>query len=240
MRAFVRSDIGKVRPINEDAFYLPHGGERFCAVADGMGGHNAGEVASAMAVQIFSEALRMEAVPDGRAMGRAVERANALVYERSMQADQFSGMGTTFTALSFVAERAHIAHVGDSRAYLLRNGTIMRLTVDHTLVEEMVMKGLITPREAKYHPKRNYITRALGTAEEVEVDLIQIELKAGDVFFLCSDGLSNHVEEKHILEISQRSASWQEKADAAVDAALEAGGSDNITALFAVYEEEHQ
>lgn len=240
MRAFVRSDIGKVRPINEDAFYLPHGGECFCAVADGMGGHNAGEVASAMAVQIFSEALRMETVPDGRAMGRAVERANALVYERSMQAEQFSGMGTTFTALSFVAGRAHIAHVGDSRAYLLRNGTIMRLTVDHTLVEEMVMKGLITPREAKYHPKRNYITRALGTAEEVEVDLIQIELKAGDVFFLCSDGLSNHVEEKHILEISQRSASWQEKADAAVDAALEAGGSDNITALFAVYEEEHQ
>lgn len=240
MRAFVRSDIGKVRPINEDAFYLPREGERFCAVADGMGGHNAGEVASMMAVQIFSEALRMETVPDGRAMGRAVERANALVYERSMQADQFSGMGTTFTALSFVAGRAHIAHVGDSRAYLLRNGTIMRLTVDHTLVEEMVMKGLITPREAKYHPKRNYITRALGTAEEVEVDLIQIEMKAGDVFFLCSDGLSNHVEEKHILEISQRSTSWQEKADAAVDAALEAGGSDNITALFAVYEEEHQ
>ena len=240
MKVFVRSDIGKVRPINEDAFCLPREGECFCAVADGMGGHNAGEVASAMAVEVFSGELRAAAAVDGQAMRRAVERANAAVFERSSQERQFSGMGTTFTALAFEGGNAHIAHVGDSRAYLLRNGTIMRLTLDHTLVEEMVLKGVITPREAKYHPKRNYITRALGTMDSVEVDLIQVELMPGDVFFLCSDGLSNHVEDKQILEISRRDLPWQEKVHAVVDAALDAGGSDNITALFAVYEEDHK
>ena len=149
-------------------------------------------------------------------------------------------MGTTFTSLSFEGRNAHIAHVGDSRAYLLRNGTIMRLTLDHTLVEEMVLKGLITPREAKYHPKRNYITRALGTMDTVEVDLIQVEMLPGDVFFLCTDGLSNHVEDKKILEIAQMDTGWAEKIDIAVNLALDAGGSDNITALFALCKEDHK
>lgn len=240
MKVFVRSDIGKVRPINEDAYYAPAGDERFCAIADGMGGHNAGEVASAMAVNIFSEELSGVNEPDGQVMRRAVECANARIHEKSMENDQCNGMGTTFTALAFAGGNAHIAHVGDSRAYLLRNGTIMRLTLDHTLVEEMVLKGLITPREAKYHPKRNYITRALGTMDTVEVDLIQIEILPGDVFFLCTDGLSNHVEDKKILEIAQMDASWEDKVNTAVNLALEAGGSDNITAMFALCEEDHK
>lgn len=240
MKVFVRSDIGKVRPINEDAYYAPAKGECFCAIADGMGGHNAGEVASAMAVSIFSEKMRSANETDGQAMRRAVERANARIHEKSMEADQCNGMGTTFTALAFAGGNAHIAHVGDSRAYLLRNGTIMRLTLDHTLVEEMVLKGVITPREAKYHPKRNYITRALGTMDTVEVDLIQVELLPGDVFFLCTDGLSNHVEDKKILEIAQMNASWEDKVNIAVNLALEAGGSDNITAMFALCEEDHK
>ena len=240
MKVFVRSDIGKVRPINEDAYYLPGQDERFCAIADGMGGHNAGEVASAMAVSIFSEELGGMNEVDGQAMGRAVECANARIHEKSMEAGQCNGMGTTFTALAFAGNCAHIAHVGDSRAYLLRNGTIMRLTLDHTLVEEMVLKGLITPREAKYHPKRNYITRALGTMDTVEVDLIQIEILPGDVFFLCTDGLSNHVEDKKILEISQMDCSWEDKVNTAVNLALDAGGSDNITAMFVLCKEEHK
>ena len=147
-------------------------------------------------------------------------------------------MGTTFTALAQSGSVLHIAHVGDSRAYLIRNGAIMRLTIDHTLVEEMVLQGLITPRAAKYHPTRNIITRALGTSERVEVDLIQIELMPGDIFFLCTDGLSNCVEEKQVLAIAQGDGSWEQKIAAAVDAALAGGGSDNITGMFVIPEEE--
>lgn len=240
MKVYARTDIGKLRSINEDAFYLPAEGECFCAIADGMGGHNAGEVASAMAVNVFSEFMRNCSLPGGMAMHQAVDRANAAIYEKSLTADQCAGMGTTFTALSLCGNDMHIAHVGDSRAYLLRNGTIMRLTMDHTLVEEMVLQGLISAREAKYHPKRNYITRALGTGEHVEVDLIQIERLKGDVFFLCTDGLSNHVEEKQILEITKRACSWEEKLNAVVDAALADGGTDNITAMYAVFEEDQK
>ena len=240
MKVFVRTDIGKVRPINEDSFCLPAEGERFCAVADGMGGHNAGEVASAMAVEIFHDALSAADAIDAQVMRAAVEKANALVFEKSEQAQQCAGMGTTFTALGVSGREAHIAHVGDSRAYLVRNGAVMRLTLDHTLVEEMVLKGLITPREAKYHPKRHYITRALGTAPTIEVDLIQVEVQRGDVFFLCTDGLSNHVEEAQLLEITQREASWDEKLEALINAALEGGSTDNITAMYAVFEEAAQ
>ena len=237
MKVFARTDIGKVRPINEDAYYLPAQGECFCAVADGMGGHNAGEVASALAVRIFAEEMRCAASVCGDAMKAAVEKANACVFEKSVQDANCSGMGTTFTALGWQENRAHIAHVGDSRAYLIRSGAVMRLTIDHTLVEEMVLKGLITPREAKYHPKRNYITRALGTAEKVEVDVIQLDVQPGDIFFLCSDGLSNHAEDAQILQAASNSPSWEEALKKLIQIALDKGGNDNITALFAVCEE---
>ncbi len=240
MRAYGLSDIGKLRPINEDSFYLPREDERFCAVADGMGGHNAGEVASAMAIDVFSEELRACDKLGSSALHRAVERANSAVFEKSRSLEKYSGMGTTFTGLALSERGVHIAHVGDSRAYLIRGGNIMRLTMDHTLVEEMVLKGLITPREARHHPKRNYITRALGTAAELEPDMIQIRLQRGDVFFLCTDGLSNHVEDYDILEVTLCAAPWQDKLKALVDAALDAGGQDNITAMYALFEEEFQ
>lgn len=238
MRYYVQTDIGKVRSLNEDAYYLPRGDERFCAVADGMGGHNAGEVASAMAVDVYARELRPLENIRGMAMRQAVEHANAAVFTRSISAREFNGMGTTFTGLAVNGNDVHIAHVGDSRAYLIRNGCIMCLTLDHTLVQEMVLQGLITPSEAKHHPKRNYITRALGTAENVEVDLVQVELQPGDIFLLCTDGLSNHVEERKILEISQKACSWKEKLKELIQCALDDGGSDNITALYAVNEEE--
>ena len=238
MKVFVQTDTGRVRPINEDSYYLPREGERFCAIADGMGGHNAGEIASAMAVRVFSGEMRGCRWMDGASMRRAVDRANAAVYARSRCVEQYSGMGTTFTALALSEGSAYIAHVGDSRAYLIRNDAILRITVDHTLVEEMVMQGLITPREAKHHPKRNYITRALGTGDHVEVDVVQIELLPGDVFFLCTDGLSNHLEDRDILEITRRDGSWEDKLHAAVQAALDDGGSDNITAMYVVTGEE--
>ena len=238
MKVFVKTDIGRIRPINEDSYYLPREGERFCAIADGMGGHNAGEIASAMAVRVFSGEMRMCRWIDGASMRRSVERANAAVHARSRCVDQYSGMGTTFTALALGNGSAYIAHVGDSRAYLIRNDAILRITVDHTLVEEMVRKGLITPQEAKHHPKRNYITRALGTADQVTVDLMQIALEPGDVFFLCTDGLSNHLEDRDILELTQSGCGWEEKLQQAVQAALDDGGSDNITAMYVVTGEE--
>lgn len=240
MRVYVRSDIGKVRSLNEDAYYTPEEGERFCAVADGMGGHNAGEIASSLAASTFAKAMGSEARWNGPALRRSVERANAAVYNESRRVNAYNGMGTTFTALSVYDGDVHIAHVGDSRAYMIRNGSIMRLTIDHTLVEELVLKGRITPREAKYHPKRNIITRALGTSDHVDVDLVQIELMPGDVFFLCTDGLSNHVEEQEILEISRREGSWEDRVCAVVDAALGDGGSDNITAMFITFDGEAQ
>lgn len=237
MKVFARTDVGRVRPINEDAYYLPMEGECFCAIADGMGGHNAGEVASAMAVQVFSDEMRNCAALSGDCMRAAVERANLAIFQKSLQADQCSGMGTTFTAVALNDGRLHIAHVGDSRAYLLRGENIMRLTVDHTLVEEMVMKGLITPSAAKVHPKRNYITRALGTGDQVEVDLTQVEAQPGDIIFLCTDGLTNHVKDQFILETGRGEGSWQDKLETLVQTAMANGSTDNITAMFAVFED---
>lgn len=237
MKVFACTDIGRVRPINEDAYYLPVEGECFCAIADGMGGHNAGEVASAMAVQVFSDAMRSCAAVNGDDLRAAVERANAAIFQKSAESDQCAGMGTTFTALAQAGDRLLIAHVGDSRAYLLRGESMMRLTVDHTLVEEMVLKGLITPSAARVHPKRNYITRALGTEEQVEVDLTQIELQAGDIVFLCTDGLSNHVKDPFIAQISRSTGSWQDKLEILVQTALKNGSTDNITAMYAIFEE---
>lgn len=237
MKAYYMTHIGRVRQLNEDSCYPPQPGERFCAVADGMGGHNAGEVASAMAVKVFSDYMRDVQDITGEAIRAAVVRANDAVYKASLESPEVSGMGTTFSALALDDRNAYIAHVGDSRIYLVRRGTLMQLTLDHTLVEEMVLKGLLTPREARVHPKRNIITRALGTDHRVEVDVIQLELKPGDVFFLCSDGLTNHVPEPEILRAALSGDDWQKKLRVLVGIALENGGADNITAMFAFNEE---
>ena len=239
MKVYAQTDCGRVRPINEDSYYLPQLGEHFCAVADGMGGHNAGEVASAVACMEFSDALRGVDCVDGEMLRDAVLRANAAVYARSEQDEQLSGMGTTFTALAQSEDSVWIAHVGDSRAYLIRNGEITRLTMDHTLVAEMVQQGIITEHEAKYHPKRNYITRAVGTQPQVEADLTRIERQGGDVYFLCTDGLSNHADAEIILEITLREdLTWQQKLQTLVKHALDDGSTDNVTAMYARIEED--
>ena len=236
MRAYGLTDIGKSRPTNEDSFYLPQKSERFCAIADGMGGHNAGEVASSMAIDVFCKEMRAAERMGSSALHHAVERANKKVYERSCSAEKLSGMGTTFTALVADGRRIHIAHVGDSRAYLIRSGGISRVTQDHTLVEEMVSKGVISEREARVHPKRNLLTRALGTSETVEVDLIQLDIRGDEVLLLCSDGLSNYVSEHDMLHVVTGAGEWSEKLKTLVQIALNAGGSDNITALIVTFE----
>lgn len=235
MKFYARTDTGRIRPINEDSYYLPSAGERFCAVADGMGGHNAGEVASALAIEVFSRHMREHrGKPLPEALRTAVERANSAVFRESRKDEAKSGMGTTFSALAAQEDRVHIAHVGDSRVYLIRRGAIIQLTLDHTLVEEMVLKGMITLREARVHPMRNIITRALGTEATVDIDLLQLDLQPGDVFFLCTDGLSNCVQDREILTAAEGGGNWNEKLKKLVGIALENGGPDNITAMFAV------
>ena len=237
MKVYAITDIGRMRPINEDSYYAPQPGERFCAVADGMGGHNAGEVASALAVQVFSEHMRAVETISAEALRDAVERANDAVYQAALENAGMNGMGTTFSALAQGGENVYLAHVGDSRIYLVRRGAILQVTTDHTLVEEMVQKGLITPREARIHPKRNIITRALGTEERVQIDIVQMIARPGDAFFLCSDGMTNYVDEREILRAALSDRDWQDKLQHLVSIALENGGADNITALFAVFEE---
>ena len=240
MRVYVSTDIGKMRALNEDAYYKPRAGEPFCAVADGMGGHNAGEVASAMAVREFAERMRKAKAPWDDALRSAVEQANASIFSASLEKDELSGMGTTMTALCFSGEEVFVAHVGDSRAYLIRNGSIVRITTDHTLVEEMVENGLITLEEARVHPKRNYITRALGTGNDVNVDVIRVDRRESDVYLLCTDGLSNHVSEWEMRDIVMNSPSGEDCVSKLVALALEHGGSDNITAMLVTCEEDSE
>lgn len=240
MKVYAATDVGRVRPINEDAYYVPEAGERFCAVADGMGGHNAGEVASAIAIRVLAEEMRGREIPTEEALKNAVERANAQIFQTAGRDRAYAGMGTTMTALCLEGRVAHIAQVGDSRAYLVRNRAILRVTTDHTLVEEMVLSGLITPSEAKVHPKRNYITRALGTAEKVEVDLLRMDVQPEDLFLLCTDGLSNHLSEREMLDILQTNMLYADKLNTLIERALHHGGTDNITALIVTCEEEAQ
>lgn len=241
MKVYGISDIGKVRSVNEDSYYLPGEGETFCAVADGMGGHNAGEVASALAIQSFAAAMQASGHRDEEALHQAVLQANKTVFSEASRDVHKRGMGTTFTALAEKDGTVHIAHVGDSRVYLIRNGAIMRVTMDHTLVEELVLEGVITVREARNHPQRHIVTRALGMSEDVEVDLLQFEAREDDVFLLCSDGLTNMVEEREILETTRGKGTWTDKLRTLVRIALDAGGNDNITALYVTFrEEQHQ
>ena len=237
MKVYAITDIGRARPINEDSYYVPEEGEQYCAVADGMGGHNAGEGESARAVKVFSQYMRDADHVSTQTMHAAVERANEAVYRMAKQNEGMSGMGTTFSALAARGGTVYLAHVGDSRIYLVRRGAILQVTTDHTVVEEMVQKGMITPREARVHPRRNLITRALGTDERVRVDMLQLSVCPGDAFFLCSDGMTNYVDEREILRTAMSEREWPEKLKHLVSIALENGGADNITALFAVVEE---
>ncbi len=237
MKVYAVTDVGRVRPSNEDSYYAPQPGERFCAVADGMGGHNAGEIASAIAVEVFSRNMRDVETITGEALRASVELANDVVYGQAQEYEGLYGMGTTFSALAYQDSTAFLAHVGDSRVYLVRDGAISQVTTDHTLVEEMVQKGILTPKEARVHPRRNIITRALGTEPTVLVDIIRMEVKPGDAFFLCSDGMTNCVEEEDILEAALSDQPWEDKLEKLLTLALDNGGTDNITALFAVFEE---
>lgn len=237
MKAYALTNIGKVRAVNEDAHYLPRPGERFAAVADGMGGHLAGEVASALAIEVFSSRLRGAVKPNEDTLTEAVEAANRAIYEQSMTDRAKRGMGTTLTALCFTDDCVFLSHVGDSRAYLLRNRAMIQLSSDHSLVNELVEKGEITPREARVHPQRNLITRALGTAKRVTPDITRLDPQDRDAWLLCSDGLSNYLYTHELAHIMMQNADWPDKLKAMIDLALARGGADNITAMIVLAEE---
>jgi len=218
---------GRIRPHNEDRFLAE---PPLLVVADGMGGAQAGEVAAAVAVEAVAGLGTDTSV--GR-LRQAVEEANRSIREMAAADPERSGMGTTVTAALLEPGRLELVHVGDSRAYLLRDGALRRLTDDHSIVGELVRRGLLTEEEADAHPQRNVITRALGAEPEVQVDELVYELRPGDVILLCTDGLYAEVGDDAIAGIIAGAQSLAEAADGLVEAANAAGGSDNITVVLA-------
>ena len=230
MAATLRTDIGKLRKQNEDAAWFDEARAVF-AVADGMGGHLAGEVASRMAIEAVQRMAKENDVPGIAALRDAVAGAHETILAHAQSHIECAGMGTTLSVLWLSRSYAYIAHVGDSRIYRMRAGSLSQITQDHSLVEELVRAGLITREQARTHPRRNIITRALGTHGENEPDLLVTDVQDGDVFLLCTDGLTGMVTdaqiERMLLENDMESA-----ADALLAAALDAGGRDNVTLIL--------
>jgi len=223
-----RTDTGRQRNANEDSVLTR---PPLFVVADGMGGAQAGEVASKTVVETFERGLPEQ--PPERVLRETIELANRTVHELARTDPNLAGMGTTTTAaiLDASSEEVAIGHVGDSRAYRLREGRFERLTRDHSLVEEMRRKGQLTDAQAEDHPQRSIITRALGPEPEVEVDLQTVPAQAGDVFLICSDGLTTMLDDEHIARVLSRATSLEAAVRTLVDEANRAGGRDNITII---------
>ncbi|MDQ6818552.1 MAG: Stp1/IreP family PP2C-type Ser/Thr phosphatase [Actinomycetota bacterium] len=226
--ATYRTDPGRQRRDNEDSAFVR---APLFVVADGMGGAQAGEVASRIAIEAFERGLPETGTAEARLADR-VREANRQIYERSLEERDRAGMGTTLTAAYLDDSRITIAHVGDSRAYLFRHGSLARLTQDHSLVEELVKQGKLTEEEAAEHPQRSIITRALGPEPEVEVDTLTVEVGPNDLLLLCSDGLTTMVPEERVAEILASGASLDRIAQDLIDEANRAGGRDNITVIL--------
>jgi protein phosphatase len=224
-----RSDTGRQRNANEDTLFTR--GPVF-VVADGMGGAQAGEVASKTAAEAF--AAELPAAPPERVLRETIERANRSIHDHAREDPGLAGMGTTITAAIVDAggEEVAIGHVGDSRAYRLRDGRLEQLTRDHSLVEELRRKGQLTEAQAEDHPQRSIITRALGPEPEVEVDLQTVPAQAGDVFLICSDGLTTMLDDDHIARLLSRASTMEAAVRALVDEANRAGGRDNISVVL--------
>jgi PPM family protein phosphatase len=221
-----RTDVGRGRPENEDS-HLVDPEDGLYAVADGMGGHRAGEVASATAIDALKAAYL-----GGQRLDQAVGAANAAVFARAAEDAALRGMGTTLTAIALHDSTAELGHVGDSRAYLMRDGAVTQVTEDHSLVEQLVREGRLTPEEAQNHPQRAIITRALGVDADVQVDTYRVDLKPGDRLLICSDGLTNMLSDDTIAQTLRRHADPQQAAEILVDMANQAGGDDNITVVL--------
>ena len=228
-RIGLKTDVGRRREVNEDSF-LVH--EPLFVVADGMGGHVAGDVASSTAVDTIKEQSPSASAQDLNTLAALVLTANSRIWEKAQNDPTLRGMGTTCTLLMLDSSKAHFAHVGDSRAYLLRGGKLTQITEDHTLVGRMVKEGRLAAEDAERHPQRSIVTRALGVDSEVEVDLITVDVVEGDRILICSDGLSSMLDFDSIAAMLNEESDPQVAAERLVDAANDAGGEDNITVVI--------
>lgn len=235
MKAYAKTDVGKKRSMNQDFLYCgenPTGSfQNLFIVADGMGGHKAGDHASSLCVDtVVSSVEHSVHTTPVSIYAEAIEAANLAVYEEAMNHFEYEGMGTTFVSCTIADHVMYVANIGDSRLYLLRKH-LEQITEDHSLVSELVKNGKLTENEARMHPQKNIITRALGTDDEVSADYFEKQLESGDKILLCSDGLSNMVDNEEIEYILRHSDSVKKATNALVDKANQNGGEDNISVI---------
>ncbi len=223
-----RTDVGRQRSANEDSLVLQ---PPFFAVADGMGGARAGEVASAIAAGAFEGASAAGEAAEAQ-LARILREANRRIYDLAVTDESRRGMGTTLTAAKVHNGEVSLGHVGDSRAYRMRDGELEQITRDHSLVAELERSGQITPEAAEHHPQRSIITRALGPEPDVEVDTYTLSAREGDLFLLCSDGLTSMISDDEVAAVLRTSATLDDAADALIKAANQSGGKDNITVVL--------
>jgi serine/threonine protein phosphatase PrpC len=235
LSSFAGTDVGRTRSGNEDSLFR---GRTVFAVADGLGGHQGGEVASAAAVEPLAALDGRDFASPGEAaeaLAAAIQDANTAILDQAAGDPDLWGMGTTVTAAALAAAGRflQVAHVGDSRAYLLRDGTLAQLTTDHTVVGELVRRGRLTPEQAAIHPERSILTRAVGLDPRIPVDTPDpIELTSGDQVLLCSDGLTEAVDDDRIAELLSTTPDGEQACRSLIDAANQAGGPDNITVVL--------
>lgn len=247
MKIAHKTDIGRVRSSNEDSASVQTdlNGLTLAIVADGMGGHQAGDIASRMAIDVIQEELQKlqndMSVPDYHQMLRsAIALANDKIRQSASENPKYRGMGTTVVVAVANEKRIFVAHVGDSRAYKISSAGLCQLTEDHTLVNELVKRGQLSEEEAMQHPRRNVLTRALGTDVNLQIDISDVEWAEHEVLMLCSDGLTGAVDNEEMTRILQSSHDLDWKVDALVHRALEAGGDDNITVTLIANEKVDQ
>lgn len=247
------TDVGCTREHNEDDFYLAQGDEALCVVADGMGGHRSGEVASAMAIRVICEYYR-ETTVDGNGdellvqgehqmrldeyrLVKAIRTANRAVFQAASSSELYRGMGTTIVSGFFTERGVYLAHIGDSRVYRFRDDKLEQQTEDHSLANEYVRMGILRQEDVEHFPYKNVITRACGLTDEVEVDVSYREVQAGDLFLFCSDGLSDMVNDREIAEVIRNESNLEALARELIERANNNGGADNITVILARVEE---
>jgi len=230
----IKTDTGKLRNNNQDAYYANY---PLFIVADGMGGHRAGEVASSMAVEIISNVFTVDSSDfyfDDNIINRiksSIYKANKEIYNSSIKDEKYSGMGTTVTLAYIMDNKIFIGHVGDSRAYIYRQDELSQITVDHSLVEELIKNGTISKEEAKYHPQRNIITRAVGTSKDIQIDVNIITKEKGDILLLSTDGLTSMLDDDEIKNTIALYDDVQIVCDELVKLSNDRGGYDNITVM---------
>ncbi|MDN4183813.1 protein-serine/threonine phosphatase PrpC [Bacillus subtilis] len=240
MLTALKTDTGKIRQHNEDDAGIFKGKDEFilAVVADGMGGHLAGDVASKMAVKAMGEKWNeAETIPTAPSecekwLIEQIFSVNSKIYDHAQAHEECQGMGTTIVCALFTGKTVSVAHIGDSRCYLLQDDDFVQVTEDHSLVNELVRTGEISREDAEHHPRKNVLTKALGTDQSVSIDTRSFDIEPGDKLLLCSDGLTNKVEGTELKDILQSDSAPQEKVNLLVDKANQNGGEDNITAVL--------